>query len=264
MREMTALDLNADLGESFGHWRLGDDQELVRHLTSANVACGFHAGDFGVMDRTVALCRAAGVAVGAHPGYPDLLGFGRRPMPYTPEETEQLVLYQIGALAAICHRHGVELAHVAAHGALFTRAAVDPAIAGAVARAVAAFSSDLLLYGLAGSEPMRHAAAEANLAFVPQAFADRRYEPDGTLQSRSVAGSVIDDPETAAAQAARIATDGQAEAADGSTIQVAAGAITIHGDTPDAPRIAAAVRGRLSDVGVTVRTASGAAQHGAA
>lgn len=256
------IDLNADMGESFGQWRLGDDEQLVLHLTSANVACGFHAGDFAVMDRTVALCRQAGVAVGAHPGYPDLPGFGRRPMPYTPDETEQLVLYQLGALAAICRRHRVPLSHVAPHGALFSRAATDPAIAGAVARAVATFSSHLLLFGLASSEPMQSAAADAGLTFVPQGFADRRYEPAGTLQSRSVPGSVIQEPEVAAAQAARLATAHEVETVDGSMLQVAAHAITIHGDTPNAVAIAGAVRRSLEAAAVTVQQADARAGDG--
>lgn len=248
MTAMDAVDLNADLGESFGHWKLGDDERLVEHLTSANVACGFHAGDFGVMDRTVALCAERGVAIGAHPGYPDLAGFGRRPMPFTPDETEQLVLYQVGALSAFCRRRGADLRHVAPHGALFSRAATDPSIASAVARAVAAFSRDLALYGLAGSEPMRAAADEAGLTFVAQGFADRRYEPDGTLQSRAIPGSLIEDAEAAAAQAARIVTDGSVEAVDGSSVAMRARTVTIHGDTPNAVEIAAAVRRRLAAV----------------
>src|SRR5918999_4078571 len=163
-----AMDINADLGESFGHWRLGDDEALVQHLSSANLACGFHAGDFRVMERSVALCASAGVAVGAQPGYPDLLGFGRRPMPFTPDEVEQLVRYQLGALEAFCRARGVEMQHVKPHGALYNQAAADRALAMAIARAVARFSTELALFGLASSEPMR-AAAEANgLRFVPE------------------------------------------------------------------------------------------------
>src|SRR5918999_6093206 len=169
------MDLNADLGESFGHWTLGDDESLVRHLTSANLACGFHAGDFRVMERTVALCRDAGVAVGAQPGYPDLLGFGRRAMPFEPDEVESLVRYQIGALEAFCRSTGVEMQHVKPHGALYNQAAVDGALAAAIARAVASFSRDLALVGLAGSQAFADAAADAGLRFVPEAFADRRY-----------------------------------------------------------------------------------------
>ena len=245
---MLAVDLNADLGESFGHWKLGDDERLVEHLTSANVACGFHAGDFGVMDRAVALFRDRGVAIGAHPGYPDLAGFGRRPMPFTPDEIEQLVLYQVGALWAICRRHGAQLRHVAPHGALFTRAAVDPAAAFAIARAVAAFGDGIALYGLAGSGPMRQAAGDAGLSFVPQAFADRRYEPDGTLQSRSVPGSLVEDPDAAAAQALGILADGRVQASDGTIVAVTATTITIHGDTPNAVEIAAAVKRRVASL----------------
>jgi UPF0271 protein len=244
------MDLNADLGEGFGRWTLGDDERLVPHLTSANLACGFHAGDFRVMEATVALCRRAGVAVGAQPGYPDLLGFGRRPMPFEPDEVESLVRYQVGALEAFCRSEGVEMQHVKPHGALYNQAAVDPALAASVARATARFSRDLLLYGLASSEPMAAAAAEAGLRFVPEAFADRRYEPDGTLQPRSEAGSLIADSAAAAAQAVSIATRREVVAHDGTSVPVEAESICCHGDTPDAAAIAAAVRSALTDAGV--------------
>ncbi len=206
------MDLNADLGESFGRWTLGDDERLVPHLTSANLACGFHAGDFRVMEATVALCRRAGVAVGAQPGYPDLLGFGRRPMPFEPDEVESLVRYQIGALEAFCRAQGVEMQHVKPHGALYNQAATDPALAAAIARAVGRFSRDLLLFGLASSEPMASAAAEAGLRFVPEAFADRAYLADGTLQPRGQPGAVISDPGVAAERAVEIATGGSVAA----------------------------------------------------
>ena len=245
------MDLNADLGESFGRWTLGDDEQLVPHLTSANLACGFHAGDFRVMEATVALCRRAGVAVGAQPGYPDLLGFGRRPMPFEPDEVESIVRYQIGALEAFCRSAGVEMQHVKPHGALYNQAAGDPALAAAVARATARFSRDLLLYGLASSEPMAAAAADAGLRFVPEAFADRRYLADGTLQSRSEPGSVIDDPDGAAGQALAIAA-GHVTAADGSSVDLRAESICCHGDTPGAVEIAAAVRRGLEGAGVAI------------
>ncbi len=248
---MTAMDLNADLGESFGHWTLGDDEHLVAHLTSANLACGFHAGDFRVMEATVALCRRAGVAVGAQPGYPDLLGFGRRPMPFEPDEVESLVRYQIGALEAFCRAHGVRMQHVKPHGALYNQAAVDPMLAAAIARAVAGFSRDLLLFGLASSEPMASAAADAGLRFVPEAFADRRYLPDGTLQPRSEAGSLLTDAGEAAAQAVAIAS-GSVTAFDGTSVALRAESICCHGDTPGAVEIAAAVRRALEAAGVTV------------
>jgi UPF0271 protein len=245
------MDLNADLGESFGRWTLGDDERLVAHLSSANLACGFHAGDFLVMEATVALCRGAGVAVGAQPGYPDLLGFGRRPMPFIPDEVESLVRYQIGALEAFCRSAGVEMQHVKPHGALYNQAAVDPSLAAAVARATAGFSRDLLLYGLASSEAMAGAAADAGLRFVPEAFADRRYLADGTLQPRTQPGSVLTDAAEAAAQAVAIAA-GSVTAVDGSWVELRAESICCHGDTPGAVEIAAAVRRGLEDAGVAV------------
>jgi UPF0271 protein len=245
------MDLNADLGESFGRWTLGDDERLVAHLSSANLACGFHAGDFLVMEATVALCRGAGVAVGAQPGYPDLLGFGRRPMPFTPDEVESLVRYQIGALEAFCRSAGVEMQHVKPHGALYNQAAVDPSLAAAVARATAGFSRELLLYGLASSEAMAGAAADAGLRFVPEAFADRRYLADGTLQPRSQPGSVLTDASEAAAQAVAIAA-GSVTAVDGSSVALRAESICCHGDTPGAVEIAAAVRRALEDAGLAI------------
>ncbi len=215
------MDLNADLGESFGRWTLGDDERLVAHLSSANLACGFHAGDFRVMETTVALCRRAGVAVGAQPGYPDLLGFGRRPMPFEPDEVESLVRYQVGALEAFCRANGVEMQHVKPHGALYNQAATDPVLAAAIARAVGRFSRDLLLYGLASSEPMASAAADAGLRFVPEAFADRAYLSDGTLQPRGASGAVIADPATAGERAVQLAK-GSVTAADGSHVAIRA------------------------------------------
>lgn len=254
---MHAMDLNADLGESFGRWQLGDDARLVGLLTSANLACGFHAGDYLVMESTVALCVEAGVAIGAQPGYPDLLGFGRRPLPMPPDEVESAVRYQIGALEGYCRAHGVEMQHVKAHGALYNRAAGDPALAVAIARAVARFSRHLALVGLAGSEPMWAAAADAGLRFVPEAFADRAYAPDGTLVPRSQPDALIIDPERAAAQAVSIAVDGVVRAADGSIVQLRAESICCHGDTPGAVEIAAAVRGGLEGAGLPVAAFGG-------
>jgi len=246
------MDLNADLGESYGHWTLGDDERLVPHLTSANLACGFHAGDFRVMEATVALCQRAGVAVGAQPGYPDLLGFGRRPMPFEPDEVESLVRYQVGALEAFCRAHGVEMQHVKPHGALYNQAATDPVLASAIARAVGRFSRDLLLFGLASSEPMASAAEDAGLRFVPEAFADRAYEADGTLQARGQPGAVITDPDVAAQRAVEIATGGSVTGSDGGSVAIRAESICCHGDTPGAVEIAAAVRRALEAAGVSV------------
>jgi 5-oxoprolinase (ATP-hydrolysing) subunit A len=247
------MDLNADLGESFGAWTLGDDAALVRHITSANVACGFHAGDFRVMAATVALCRRADVAVGAQPGYPDLLGFGRRPMAFDPDEITAMVRYQVGALEAFCRAEGVPMQHVKPHGALYNQAAADPTLARAIARAVAGFSRELALFGLASSTPMVEAAAEMGLRFVPEAFADRRYLADGSLQPRSEPGSLITDPARAAGQAVAIATEGRARAADDTRIELRAESICCHGDTPGAVAIASAVRRGLEAAGVEVR-----------
>jgi UPF0271 protein len=246
------MDLNADLGESYGPWKLGDDEALAAQITSANLACGFHAGDFNVMEASVALCARAGVAVGAQPGYPDLAGFGRRPMPFTPEEVESLVRYQIGALEGFCRAHGVGMRHVKPHGALYNLAARDAGLANAIARSVSRFSVDLMLFGLASSEPMRSAAADHGLRYVPEAFADRRYLPDGSLQPRSEPGSVVADPAAAAAQALQIALKGTVTAADGTTVRIAAESICCHGDTPRAAEIAAAVRSSLSGAGVAL------------
>jgi len=247
------VDLNSDLGESYGRWTLGDDAAMVWHISSANLACGFHAGDFGVMDATVALCKGAGVGVGAQPGYPDLQGFGRRGMSMPAIEIEQCVLYQIGALYGFCRAHGVELQHVKPHGALYNQAAADPALAHAIARAVARFSRDVPLVGLAGSTAFAEAAADAGLRLVPEAFADRRYNPDGSLQSRAVPGSLLTDPAEAAEQALRLVCDGGVRAHDGTVVPVRAESVCFHGDTPGAPAIVAAARARLEAAGVAIR-----------
>jgi UPF0271 protein len=248
-----SVDLNADLGESFGCWTLGDDAAMVKHITSANLACGFHAGDFTIMDRSVALCQQAGVAVGAQPGYPDIQGFGRRYITISPEEAEQMVLYQIGALYGFCRAYGVELQHVKPHGALYNQAAGDRMIARAIARGIGRFSRSIPLVALAGSLAFREAAEEQGLRLVAEAFADRRYNPDGTLQSRTIAGSVLVDPEQAAQQVLRIVCEGTVVAHDGTVIGLRAQSICFHGDTPGAPNIVAAVRAELEGSGVVVR-----------
>jgi len=205
-----------------------------------------------VMEATVTLCSAAGVAVGAQPGYPDLIGFGRRPIPYEPDEVESLVRYQIGALEGFCRANGVEMQHVKPHGALYNQAASDAELAAAIARATATFSRSLALFGLATSEPMAAAAADAGLRFVPEAFADRRYRADGSLQPRSEAGSLLTDPAAAAAQAVSIAKEGHVIAADGSVVALVAESICCHGDTPGAVEIAASVRDALQHARVPV------------
>ena len=188
--QLTTIDLNSDLGESFGRWTLGSDAELMKVITSANVACGYHAGDPGVMRATVRLARDAGVAVGAHPGLPDLAGFGRRNMAVSAEEVEDMVLYQVGALAAIAASEGVRLQHVKPHGALYNMAVKDRGLADAIARAVRAFDAGLVLFALPGSG-LEQAGCDAGLRVAREGFADRAYEADGSLTPRTRPGAVI-------------------------------------------------------------------------
>jgi UPF0271 protein len=247
------IDLNADMGEAFGVYPLGRDAELLAVVTSANVACGFHAGDPTVMDRTVALAVEAGVAVGAHPGFPDLRGFGRRRIDADPADVERDVLYQVGALQAFARAHGTRVVHVKPHGALYNQAAEEEALAQAVARGVARAGRELALVGLATTGVMRRTAEAEGLRFAAEAFADRRYERDGTLQSRRVPGSVSDDPAAAADQAVRIARDGVVVAVDGTEVRLRADTLCLHGDNPAAVANARAVRQALERAGVEVR-----------
>jgi UPF0271 protein len=247
------IDLNADCGESYGAWTLGDDAALLQYVTSANVACGGHAGDPDVMRRTVRLARERGVAVGAHPGYPDLAGFGRRTLPMTPEQITNSVLAQIGALAAIARVEGVQLTHVKPHGALYNDAASHFALAQAISQAIAVFDQKLILVGLAESELIR-AGEAAGLRVAHEAFADRRYEADGTLRSRSLPGAVLDDPNDAAAQALSIVTQGHAQTIDGAQVSIKADTLCVHGDLPGAVARAVAVRHALDAVGAAVRS----------
>jgi UPF0271 protein len=246
------IDLNADVGESFGAWRMGADELLLPWVSSVNVACGFHAGDPAVMDRTVAMAAGAGVAVGAHPGYPDLRGFGRRAVAADPEEVERDVLYQVGALMAFTRAHGVALVHVKPHGALYNQAVADERLARAVARGVARAGQDLVMVGLASTDVMRRAAEAEGLRFAAEAFADRRYARDGTLVPRGRPRALIEEPAEAAAQALRIARHGVVTAEDGSEIALRADTICLHGDHPRAAENARAIRHALDEAGVVV------------
>lgn len=240
------IDLNGDVGEGF------DDEALLPLLTSASIACGFHAGNPQTMDRTVALAKQHGVAIGAHPSYADRENFGRRPMQANPPDVEADVLYQIAALAGFARAHGVELVHVKPHGALYNQAAKDPALAAAVAKAVAGFSRELVLVGLATSSSMREAADAQKIRFAGEAFADRAYNPDGTLQSRKVTGSVMVNAKEVAAQALRIARDGKVIAHDGSEVILRAETLCLHGDNAAAVQNAQAVREALSSSQIEV------------
>jgi 5-oxoprolinase (ATP-hydrolysing) subunit A len=245
------IDLNSDVGEGFGAWTIGNDAALIPLLSSVNIACGFHAGDPLVMERTVGLAVAAGVSIGAHPGYPDLAGFGRRDLDMTAAELEAAIVYQLGALAAFARAAGSELRHVKPHGALYNRAAIDPSVAEAIARSVRRLSRELILVGLAGSA-MLDAGRAAGLSVAAEAFADRAYEPDGRLRPRRLPGAVHTDPDAAAAQAISIVRDGRVTAHDGSIVEVRADTICLHGDTPGAPAIARAVRIGLEAAGVAI------------
>ncbi len=247
------IDLNADLGEGFGAWTMGSDEEILAFVTSANVACGFHAGDPSVIDRTVTLALRAGVAVGAHPSHFDLRGFGRREMQASPAEVENDVVYQVGAVQGFARSHGGSLIHVKPHGALYNQAARDEGLARAIARGVARVDRKLVLVGLASSAPMRKAAEAEGLRYAAEAFADRAYGRDGHLVPRSAPGAVLTDPERAAAQAVRIAHERAVTAADGTRVALEADTLCLHGDNPHAIAIARAVRRALDEAGVAVR-----------
>lgn len=247
-----SVDLNSDLGESFGAWRLGDDDALLDVITSANVACGFHAGDPSTMQRTVAAAVARGVAVGAQVSYPDLVGFGRRAMEVAPVDLTADVLYQLGALDAFCRSEGSRVRYVKPHGALYHRTAVDDAQAAAVADAVRRYDPSLPLLGPAGSAAER-AAAQAGLKFVPEGFADRGLTPDGSLVPRGQPGAVLTDEAEVVARAVRMVVDGKAVAVDGPSVAVRVQSLCVHGDTPGAASLAQAVRRGLADAGIEVR-----------
>jgi 5-oxoprolinase (ATP-hydrolysing) subunit A len=245
------IDLNADLGESFGAWRLGDDDALLGVVTSANIACGFHAGDPLTIRRACAGAVARRVSIGAQVSYRDLAGFGRRNMDVPADELTAEVLYQIAALDGIARAEGGKASYVKPHGALYHRAASDPAQAAAVTAAITAYDPALPLLTLPGSEAAR-AAAAAGLTVVAEGFADRAYRADGTLVPRGQPGAVISDPARAAAQAAAIATGHAVEAADGQDVKVSIRSLCVHGDTPGAVTLARAVREALERAGVLV------------
>lgn len=245
------IDLNCDLGESFGAWRMGADEAVMPHVSSANVACGFHAGDPDTMRRTVELARDAGVAIGAHVALPDLQGFGRREMRIMPAEAHAMTLYQVGALAAFARAAGTFLRHVKPHGALYNMAARDARLADAIAAAIRDFDPLLVLVGLAGSELPR-AGERHGLAVAHEAFADRRYRADGSLVPRHEAGAVIDDVEASLAQALAIARGGEIAAQDGAALRLRADTLCVHGDHADAPLRARLLHGALSAAGVRI------------
>jgi len=242
------------MGEAFGRYHLGMDGEIIRHITSANIACGWHAGDPLVMDRTVKSAVKNNVGVGAHPGFPDLLGFGRRNMDCTPQEIRQYVIYQIGALMAFCKANGTRMRHVKPHGALYLTAVEKPDIARAVAEAVANVDPGLIFVTLAGKkgEIMARAGEEMGLPVACEAFPDRAYTPEGTLQPRSQPGAVIIDPAEVAERALRMVLEERVIAVDGSSIPLRADTLCVHGDTPTAVTLARNIGHALEKEGVVL------------
>ncbi len=248
------IDLNCDMGESFGAYTIGMDPDVMPYVTSANIACGFHAGDPMVMARTVALAKKHGVAIGAHPGFPDLMGYGRRNMACVPEEITAYVTYQVGALMAFARANGITLQHVKPHGALYNMAQADASMMEAICKAVASVDASLILVALAGkwAERNREIAASHGLRIAFEAFPDRAYTPEGTLQSRKIAGAVIHDPDTVARRALKMAREGMVVAVDGSELSIAPETLCVHGDTPGAVALVKNIRSLLSENDVEV------------
>ena len=245
------MDLNSDLGEGYGRWALGDDAALLEVVTSANVACGFHAGDPATIDRTVRTAVERGVAVGAQVSYPDLVGFGRREIDVPPDELTADVLYQLGALEAFAKAAGSRVRYVKPHGALYNRIARDPVQAAAVVEAIRRYDPALPLLTLPGSVAME-AAGEAGIPSVAEGFADRAYTAEGRLVSRREPGAVLHDPEQVAARAVVMAIEHRVEAAGGEQVAVEVRSLCVHGDTPGAVDLARAVRTALEHAGVTL------------
>jgi len=246
------VDLNCDMGESFGAYRIGADDEVFPYISSTNIACGFHGGDPGVMRRTLAQARELGVAVGAHPGLPDLIGFGRRTMDVSPEQVYEMVVYQIGALAGFAAAADVELQHVKAHGALYNMAAARPELADAIARAVRDVDSRLVLFGLSGSHLIA-AGKAAELATASEVFADRNYLRDGSLVPRSRPDAQVHDAGAAVARAIRMVRDGVVRSVDSDEIPMRADTICIHADGPHAAEFARRLRDGFREAGIAVQ-----------
>ena len=246
------IDLNCDMGEGYGPWSICDDEGIMPFIGSANIACGFHAGDPGTMHRTVMACIRNGVAIGAHPSYPDLAGFGRRQMDLDPQEVYDLTLYQLGALHAFIKASGTALHHVKPHGALYNHAARDPLTAQAIVNAVRYFDDRLVMYGPSDSE-LDRAAAAMGMSFRAEVFADRSYHPDGSLTPRSHRQALLPDVESCVKQVVQMVEEGTVTALDGSRIAIRAETVCIHGDGPMATDIARSLQKALAERGISLR-----------
>ncbi|MCH8088930.1 MAG: LamB/YcsF family protein [Chloroflexi bacterium] len=246
---VTRIDFNCDMGESFGAWKMGLDEEVIKHVTSSNIACGFHAGDPVWMEHTVELARAHGVAIGAHPSYPDLMGFGRRDMAASPGDVKSYVKYQVGALRGFLE--GGKLQHVKAHGALYNAAIKDDDLARAICQAVLEIDPQIILVVLAGTRWVEIAREMGNRV-ARETFADRAFSPDGTLAPRSQPGAVLHDPDQVVERSLRMIIEGTVTATDGRDIPIEADTICLHGDNPGAVELAAAIRSKFEEEGVEV------------
>jgi UPF0271 protein len=254
MTKKIQIDMNSDVGESFGVYKLGLDEEVIPHITSANIACGFHAGDPGVMRKTVALAKNYGVEVGAHPGYPDLMGFGRRNVDATLEEIQDYMVYQTGALQAFAQSQGLKLQHVKAHGSLYNMAVANPKIWEAMAEAIAKVDREMILVVLASSkrESLLEIGKRHGIRIAFEAFPDRAYNKDGSLVSRREKGAVLHDHEIVAKRALKMALEGKVIALDGTEVELKADTLCVHGDNPAAVEMVKRIRQELKEAGVTV------------
>ncbi len=246
------VDLNSDVGESYGVYKLGLDEEVLQYVSSANIACGWHAGDPMVMERTVAIAKENRVGIGAHPGYPDLIGFGRRNLDVTPKEIRNYLIYQIGAMAAFAAAAGTALQHVKLHGAFYNMVSADTVMAKEAAKAVYDFDKNLVVMALAGSELVK-AAKELGLKVSEEVFADRAYNSNGSLVSRKLPGSVIHDKDLVIERVKKMVKEGKATAIDGTEIDINADSICVHGDNPEAVAFVKLIRERLEADGIQVR-----------
>ncbi|VFQ46087.1 LamB/YcsF family protein [Desulfoluna butyratoxydans] len=252
---MKSIDLNCDMGESFGSYRIGADEAVMPHITSANIACGWHAGDPSVMERTVRMAVEQGVKTGAHPGYPDPMGFGRRFMELSFEELRNAIVYQVGALRGFCSTHGIDISHVKPHGALYNNAMVDETVARGIAEGVASIDTAIPVFVLAGKkgQNMARICRENGLRVVFEAFPDRAYTPEGNLAPRSMEGAVKTDPSEIAERALMMAEEQRVVDTDGNTIEIEAETLCLHGDTPEAATLVRSIRSTLETSGVIVK-----------
>lgn len=245
------IDLNCDLGESFGSYKIGMDEEVIKYISSANIACGFHASDPVVMAKTVALAKENGVKVGAHPGFPDLVGFGRRNMNVSPLELKAMVQYQVGALSAFCTANGIKMNHVKPHGAMYNMAAKDIKLATAIAEGIAEVDDSLILLGLSGSE-LLNGAKSVGLKCANEVFADRAYEEDGSLVTRTKTGAVIADENEVIERVIGMIKTGRVKSVTGKEIEIRPDSICVHGDNPKALNFVCLIRERLISEGINI------------